>query len=170
MCRKHLVTLLTVAALAVPTIAAAQRLVLVVRHAERADGGRMSAPAGETAPDPPLSEEGRSRAARLASMLSTSGVTAIYVTQFVRTQQTAAPLAAALKLESDVVLAGDTAALVARMRAEHPKDVVLVVGHSNTLPGIISALGGPPVTIADDEYDKLFVVVPGTGTMAVIKY
>ena len=38
------------------------------------------------------------------------------------------------------------------------------------MPEIIKAFGGPPVTIADDEYDKLFIVVPATGAMTVIRY
>jgi broad specificity phosphatase PhoE len=170
MSRKHLVAFLTVCALAVPATAIAQQLVYVVRHAERADGGVPSAQMGAAAPDPPLSEAGRARAEKLASMLSVSGVKAIYVTQFARTQQTAAPLADGLKLKPTVILSGDTPVLVARMKADHPKDIVLVVGHSNSLPEIIKALGGPAVTIAEDEYDKLFVVVPATGAMTVIKY
>lgn len=168
--RKHLIALLTAAALALPAVAAAQQLVFVVRHAERADGGAAGAQMGAAAQDPPLSEAGRARADKLASMLSGSRIAAIYVTQLARTQQTAAPLAAALKVKMNVVLSGDSAELVAQLKANHPKDVVLVVGHSNTLPAIIKALGGPQVTIADDEYDKIFIVVPATGAMTVIKY
>ena len=99
--RKHLIALLTAVALAVPAVATAQRLVYVVRHAERADGGMPAA--GVTKPDPPLSEAGKARADKLASMLEVSGVTAIYATEFVRTQQTAAPVAAALKLKTIVI-------------------------------------------------------------------
>jgi broad specificity phosphatase PhoE len=168
MYRKHLVALLTAVALAVPAAAMAQRLVYVVRHAERADGGMP--PAGVTKPDPPLSEAGKARADKLASMLAVSGVTAIYVTEYVRTQQTAAPLAAALKLKPTAIPSSGTADLVARLKADHRNDIVLIVGHSNSVPEIITALGGPPVTIADDEYDKLFIVVPATGAMTVIRY
>jgi broad specificity phosphatase PhoE len=168
MYRKHLVALLTAIALAVPAVAAAQRLVYVVRHAERADGGMP--PAGVTKADPPLSDAGRARAEKLASMLAVSGVTAIFATEFVRTQQTAAPLAAALKLKTVVMPSSGTAGLVARLKADHRNDIVLIVGHSNSLPEIITALGGPRVTIADDEYDKLFIVVPATGAMTVIRY
>ena len=119
MYRKHLVALLTAVALAVPAIATAQRLVYVVRHAERADGGMPAA--GVTKPDPPLSEAGKARADKLASMLAVSGVTAIYATEFVRTQQTAAPVAAALKLKTIVMPSAGTADLVARLKADHPQ-------------------------------------------------
>ena len=39
---------------------------------------------------------------------------------------------------------------------------VLVVGHSNSVPDIVKALGGTAaITIADDEFDNLFIVRPG---------
>ena len=168
MYRKHLVALLTAVALAAPAMATAQRLVYVVRHAERADGGMPAA--GVTRPDPPLSEAGKARADKLASMLAVSGVTVVYATEFVRAQQTAAPLAATLKLKTIVMPSAGTADLVAQVKKDHPNDIVLIVGHSNSLPEVIKAFGGPPVTIADDEYDKLFIVVPVTGAMTVIRY
>jgi len=68
------------------------------------------------------------------------------------------------------VPAADTNALVAAIRAQHPRDVVMIVGHSNTLPAIIKALGGPDVTIADDDYGELFVLAPGTGALTRIAY
>jgi broad specificity phosphatase PhoE len=150
----------------VPAVASAQQLVFVVRHAERADagGGAMA-----TA-DPPLSPAGRARAATLAAMLADAGVKAIYITEFIRTQETAEPLAAKLRLRPVQVPAADPAALVAKMKSDHPRDIVLVVGHSNTLPAIIKALGGPAVTIGDNEYDNVFVIVPSTGTMTRIRF
>jgi broad specificity phosphatase PhoE len=155
--------------LAVPALASAQKLVYIVRHAERADGG-TPAPSMNGAADPPLSDIGRARAQKLAAMLGASGVTAIYATEFIRTKETAAPLAAALKLVPVLMSSADSAALVARVKADHPHDIVLIVGHSNSVPAIIKAFGGPAVTIADDEYDKLFVVVPSSGAVSVIKY
>ena len=47
---------------------------------------------------------------------------------------------------------------------------MLVVGHSNTLPAILKAIVGVDLTISDNEYDNLFVVVPATGTMTRIRY
>ena len=67
------------------------------------------------------------------------------------------------------VAAASTAALIAKVR-QHPNEVVLIVGHSNTLPAIIKALGGPAVTIKDDEYDSMFVVVPASGATSRIKF
>lgn len=153
--------------LAAPAVASAQ-MVILVRHAERADAG-AGAPAGAAmtaAPDPELSAAGKARAATLAAMLKDAGITAIYTTEYRRTRDTAAPLADLLKLSSEAISARDQAALLAKIKA-HTSGAVLVVGHSNTVPAIIKALGGPDVTIGDNEYDNLFFVGPGGVTTRV---
>jgi broad specificity phosphatase PhoE len=150
-----------------PVAVRGQKLVFVVRHAERADG---AAPQMQGQADPPLSDAGEARAAKLARMLADAGVKAIYVTEFRRTQDTARPLAARLGLAAQRVSSRDSGALIAELRSEHANDIVLVVGHSNTVPVIIKALGGPEVTIAEEEYDNLFIVVPGTGAMTRIRF
>jgi hypothetical protein len=39
---------------------------------------------------------------------------------------------------------------------------VMVVGHSNTIPELIKGLGiATPISLADDDYDNLFVIVFG---------
>ena len=150
-----------------PAFASAQHLVIVVRHAERADGGAMSA-AKQT--DPLLSSEGEARAKRLAAMLADSGITAIYTTEYKRTQDTAKPIAERLGLKVQTQKGQDSAGLVALLKARHAKDVVLLVGHSNTVPEIIKALGGPAFKIPDDEYDTIYFLVPATGTLSKIRY
>jgi broad specificity phosphatase PhoE len=158
--------------LAVPAEVRAQSLVYVVRHAERADGGAGAAPPSMSgAPaDPSLSTAGAERAAKLAAMLADAGIRGIYVTEFKRTQETAAPLSAKLGLTATKIASASTDALVADMQRAHARDVVLVVAHSNTIPAIIKALGGPAVTVGDNDYDGLFVVVPGTGRVSKIRY
>ena len=48
---------------------------------------------------------------------------------------------------------------VRRLRRMEPGASALVAGHSNTVPELLTALGvKETVTIADDEYDNLFVV------------
>ncbi|HUF46558.1 MAG TPA: phosphoglycerate mutase family protein [Vicinamibacterales bacterium] len=149
--------------------ASAQQVVYLVRHAERADqqapGGQMMA-----ATDPPLSPAGEARATRLAAMLKDAGISTIFTTDYRRTRDTGAPLAASLGKSVVVHPARDTPGLVARLRAEHSRDVVLVVGHSNSVPDIIKALGGPTITIAESEYDNLFVFVPATGALSRIRF
>jgi phosphohistidine phosphatase SixA len=149
--------------------AEAQSLVLIVRHAERADGG-AKAGGMMAANDPPLSEAGTARAAKLADMLAEAGIDAIFSTEFRRTQDTVKPLAQRTGLTVTTVPARDHAGLIARLKASKPDDVLLVAGHSNTVPAIIGAMGGPKVTIGDADYGDLFVLVPATGTLSRIKF
>jgi broad specificity phosphatase PhoE len=155
--------------LAWPHEASAQKLVFVVRHAERADGG---AAAGQmtAAPDPPLSAAGEARAQKLAGMLADAGVRAIYATEFRRTQDTGKPLATKLGLAIEARASRDAGALVQRLKDAHAGDVVLVIGHSNTVPAIIKAYGGPEISMGENEYDALFVIVPATGAVTKIRF
>jgi len=150
-----------VVVLCLQAAAFAQKLVFVVRHAERADAGMQA--------NPPLSVAGEARAQKLAVMLADAGVKDIFATELKRTQDTAKPLVVKTGVAVEQVAAADTALLIAKIKS-HPNDVVLVVGHSNTLPAILKALAGVDVSIADNEYDNLFVVVPATGTMTRIRY
>jgi broad specificity phosphatase PhoE len=154
---------LTMCAMMVPAVAKGQ-MVIVVRHAERADGGAGTGAAMTTGNDPELSEAGKARAEKLAAMLVDAGVVAIYTTEYRRTKDTAAPLAAKLGVKVEPITSKDVASVVAKIKS-HTTGAVLVVGHSNTVPQIIKALGGSTVTMADDEYDSLyFVTANGTTT------
>lgn len=133
------------------SMAAAQSTIFIVRHAEKAPSSDK---------DPDLSEAGRARAELLAKMLKDAEITAIYATDFKRTQQTAAPLAKTLGLQAAITPAKDTAALVARLRSL--KGNALVVGHGNTIPDLLQALGiATPINIAETDYDNLFVITLG---------
>lgn len=135
--------------------------VYLVRHAEK-----------DTTPpdDPPLTEAGKARAQELARVLSQSNIKVVISSQYARTRQTAEPLAKRLSVE--------IAALPLRMDMARPREIspasikeivdkihtaaggaVLVVGHSNTVPEVIKALGGDSVPVIDEkEFDDLFVV------------
>lgn len=149
----------------IPALASAQKMVILTRHAERADG---AATMGATT-DPELSAAGRERAERLAAMLGEAGVGAIYTTEYRRTKATAASLAARANVSPEVVPAVQLAALIEKIKG-HANDTVFVVGHSNTVPQIIKALGGPEVAIGDAEYSNLFIWVPATGTLTRLRY
>ena len=127
-----------------------QSTVFIVRHAEKADDSK----------DAELSEAGRARAEALAKILRDSKISVICTTEFKRTQQTAAPLAKALGLTVTTLPFANHAALVAKLRTSTANS--LVVGHGNTIPDIIKALGiTETVNIPDSDYDNLFVVVLG---------
>lgn len=125
------------------------RTVILVRHAERV--GTMAGEEG-------ISAAGRCRAEVLARMLADSGIRRIFTSEVQRTRETAEPLAKKLGLQPEAVVAKDVDALVQKLQAGAAGEVALVVGHSNTVPQIIERLGGGKVTIADAEFDRLFVV------------
>jgi len=117
-------------------------LIFVVRHAEKATTG------------------GEKRADALARILKDSQITAVFVSEFKRTQETAAPTARAAHLSPIVLPANDVPALVAKLRALNGN--ALVVGHGNTIPDLMKALGiTTPISIPDDDYTEIFVVWPG---------
>jgi phosphohistidine phosphatase SixA len=141
--------------------AAAQEVIYVVRHAERTGGAQ---PTAESA----LTDAGHARAGALARHLDQAGITAIYVSETVRARDTAAPLAERLGLAPREASARAVEELIARVRREEPAGRVLIVGHSNTLPLILRALGHlDPVVIGDDDYDDLFIVVPAAGPLVL---
>lgn len=144
------------------TPAAAQELLILVRHAEQLRD------AGD---DPPLAEHGERRAAQLAALLADVDLTGIYTSELARARQTAAPLADRLGLAPVVVPHDDLAGVVDRVRREQPTGRVLIVGHSNTVPELLALLGHDAVQrIESDDYDNIFIVVPAdAGPPAVVR-
>ena len=127
-------------------------VIFLVRHAERA------AISGHVPSDTGLSAAGHERAEALARVLKDAQITAIYTTEYKRTRETAAPVAQSLGIQPEVIPGDDLRGLIAKLKASSGN--VLVVGHSNTLPQIISALGvSSRVTVAESDYDNLFLVV-----------
>ena len=141
---------------------------IFVRHAEKA-----LVPVG----NPGLSPAGQRRAAELARQLVdadvVAGIDAIYSTPFRRTMETAQPVAEALGLEINTYSPDDDdETVVDSMVAAHKGRIILVVGHSNTLPELIAALGAsknvPP--ISEDEYDNIYLIsIPWFGKTKTIR-
>ncbi len=159
---------LALAAFLSPTataVAQAPATIILVRHAEK--GGEL----GDR--DPELNDAGRRRAAALARVLGDVNISTIYSTPFLRTRNTAAPLAQRLGIDVTITLITPDiiADMAATLRSEHSGETVLVVGHSNTVPQTINALGaGPMENLADDEYDWLFVVtLAANGSVSLMK-
>jgi broad specificity phosphatase PhoE len=143
---------LTFSLLAAPCLAQAQQVVFLVRHGEQASGANG---------DAPLTEAGQHRARALATVLKDAGLTAIYVSEFQRTGQTAAPLAQALQIEPTRLPRGDIEGLIKGIRTQHAEGRVLIISHSLTIPQVLKAFGHPEeVVIQREEYDRLFVIVP----------
>ena len=159
--------LLTIATAAVARQAATSTTIILVRHAEKAP---------QPADDPPLTPAGEARAVALIDAVGAAGVQAIYSTKWKRTQQTALPIAQKLGVPVTTFDAAPGARgygeiYAAELLAKHRGRVVLVVGHSNTVPAILEGLGvanAPRIT--DPEYDNIFIVtVPDTGTARMVR-
>ena len=147
---KHFALLLSIPLLLVTSVNAAP-IVFIVRHAEKASA------AGK---DPDLSVVGQKRADALEHILKDSQITSVFVTEFKRTQQTAAPTARAAQVSPTVVPANDIGTLAQTLRASNGN--ALVVGHGNTIPDLLKALGiSTPVSIPEDDYTEIFVVLVG---------
>jgi phosphohistidine phosphatase SixA len=121
---------------------------LIVRHAD------VDLP--PTGDDPPLDAAGRARARALLHAVGSSGVDAVIASSLARTQQTVAPLTTRLGLTTTVL--DDPGEEAAALGAGDRGSVVVVAGHSNTVPSLIAALGAGKVEIGETEFDNLFVV------------
>jgi broad specificity phosphatase PhoE len=167
--RRSLLAAVAVCAALLPSEVFAQRAIFVVRHAERAREGPET--------DIPLSKLGAEHAARLAEILKNAGVTAIYATDTTRARQTGEPLAQLAKVSIKTYDTVDdkgnmtAAPFVAKLKIDERNGIVLVVGHSNTVPDILAAYGvTEPVRIGPDDYGDLFLVVPqATGPPALLR-
>ena len=156
-----MLTLTLLFALALPAAPVATpgdaTVVVVVRHAEKATDDPR---------DPALTEAGSARAQALAQRLEGTSLDAVYATQYRRTRLTAAPAAASAGLEVtvrpvDAANAATYGADLARdLRALPTGSTALVVGHSNTVPGIVAAISGQPAPdMPETEYDRYTVIV-----------
>lgn len=145
-----------------PLASATTTTFIIVRHAEKiADGSR----------DPPLSAVGVASARRLATALHAEPVVAVYATPYLRTRQTAGATAEDHRLAVIPYDASQPAAgFAAQLRSRHGTGTVLVVGHSNTAPGIAAALCGCAATpLGDEDYGRVYRVAIGADGRAVLE-
>jgi broad specificity phosphatase PhoE len=164
MTRRLFLTLLCLIVVAAPASAQSRAtVVILVRHGEK----------GTTpAADPPLTDAGIARARALAAALANTGVQAVITTELVRTRETARPLVEAKGVSPETVHSGPRdahATAVADAVRAHAGQTVVVVGHSNTIPAIIAALGGPKLPdICDTQYSNMYVLVLRDGKADLI--
>ena len=145
-------SLIIIAAILLFTLSAvaASPIIFVVRHAEKSADGN----------DPDLSAAGQQRAEGLARIVKDAEITAIFTTEFKRTQETAAPTAKELHVSPTVIPADQIFALVEKLRGL--KGNGLVVGHGNTIPDLVKALGiATPVNVPENDYSELFFIILG---------
>ncbi len=160
--------LLALAVVVAAPVSAQPSTVIVVRHAEKS-----TAP---PANDPVLSTEGMQRASDLATALAGARVTTVITTQLQRTQLTAKHLSDALGKPPTIVpaaapMSAHFEAVAAAVRSRPAGEVVLVVGHSNTVTAIVAALGGPRLPdVCDAQYSLMFILeFQATGAPRLIR-
>lgn len=134
---------------------ALEAAIFVVRHAERAD------PKDDASL---LSAAGKRRAETLRHVLSAVALKAVYCTEYERTRQTAAPTAKAQGVSPTVLSSEDGKGLAEALGKLKPEEDALVVGHTDTIPDLLKALGVErPVALDSGDYDNLFLVHPRPG-------
>lgn len=114
--------------------------VLLMRHAEYEEDAALK------------------RADILANVAENAGIKAIYTKDIERFQRTVRPLAQRLDLTPSTYQ--DIKEVVTAVQEDHYGEAVLIVGHSDTVPEIIDALGGDGTScsIGSEEYDNLYIV------------
>ena len=141
--------------------------IIFVRHAEQTSFDESN---------PSLSEAGKRRAAELARQLVdadvVAGIDAVYSTPLKRSLETAQPIAGALNLPVNSYDPGDTEVVLETILKNHKGKIILVVGHSDTVPVLIANLGAsknvPP--IAEGEFDNIYIIsIPWFGKTKTIR-
>jgi len=135
-------------------------VVYLVRHAEKADDGSG---------DPPLAIAGRIRVQTLKALLRDVDLNHVRTTDWKRTRDTARPFAEEAGFEFTTYDPRELDSVAGEIIAEPGRH--LVVGHSNTTPQLVAALGGDPAgAINDLEYDRLYILViqPGRPTVTTL--
>ena len=140
--------------------------ILILRHAEKASD----------ADDSPLAEAGIQRAQALVRVAEGAGVSAIYSSQFKRNLDTAKPLSDRLGIPVTQVPVNLTSPseygkmLAKEIVEKHSGQVIVVVGHSNTIASTIEELAGREYPIESVEYSDIYIVtIPPSGEGGVIK-
>lgn len=134
-----------------PIDLATTQLIFVVRHADTTPN---------TGNNPNLNAQGQARALSLANMIQDEELGAIYVTNTLRSSQTAAPTSAATGISPTVYPALDAIGLATTIKALEDTNTTLVIAHSNTVPTIITALGGPTFEdLKETSFDHFYAVL-----------
>lgn len=113
------------------------------------------------ASDPALTDIGMQRANDLNAYFGNKKPDSIFISKYLRTQQTAAPTAAAATITPVVVIQTDTNGINAFVKRIYNinKKKVLIVGHSNTVPRIVKGLSGQTINpINETDYDNLYII------------
>ena len=135
--------------------------IILVRHAEKADA---------TSQDPDLSVEGKQRAERLVKRIGRYRPGAFYSTNFKRTRDTLAPLAAKRKKQVQVYDPRTPQELIDQIVKSKTKRFV-VAGHSNTVPGLANLIAKKELfkNLDDSEYSVIWLLKMKNGKVTKLE-
>lgn len=105
--------------------------------------------------NPGLTETGKARAEVLAAFFSDKPLNQIFSTEYHRTLETATPVTVLKNLTIEYYDPQNLAEFAIRMKT---LDHVLVVGHSNTTPQIMSLMGGEDIHIEETDYGVVYML------------
>lgn len=126
---------------------------VLIRHAEKDTTDKSG--------DPPLTEEGVKRGARLADIFTDFRIDAVYSTITTRTLYTVDSLCDIKSLPTYPYENKDLKGLVEKVRNSLNEHNVLIVGHSNTIPVLTNYLYGEQVynqIFGDNDYDNIIFI------------
>lgn len=134
--------------------------IFLVRHVEKVADGSA---------DPALTPAGSARADELAYILKHVKLDAIYSTPYIRTKQTVLPIAKEKGLRVMFYKPREKDFLK-KVLQTYSGGTVLIVGHSNTIPGLANELAGQSDfrDLDDATYDNLFIACVSLEGKAVI--
>ena len=138
--------------------------IFLLRHSETAADTRENT-------DPELSAEGLQRAKDLVQLLGHAEITHAFSSEFNRTRGVLIPLAQTAKVEIETIKSLDSAQQLTALRELPPGSVAVVAGHSNTIPRLLSSLGGEAKNLIrgnldHDSYDRVFCITMPSGGSA----
>ena len=129
----------------------------IVRHAEKVDNSD----------NPSLSRPGKERSFTLKNLLKNKGIDNIFVSNFLRTQQTAGYLARSLHITPKKYQNTDEGneILVRKLVSFTGNHSILIVGHTNNIPAIIDSLMGSQqhIVIAENDFDNMYIITIKNG-------
>jgi len=128
--------------------------VILLRHAEKEATGE----------DPALSAAGKERAERLPGVFKNFRPNAFYATPYARTRQTLSPWADRVGKPVRPYDPRDQAAFAEELKRQYGQ-VVVVAGHSNTIPALVNLLIGRNQysPLAEDVYNRVWIVTVRQG-------
>jgi 2,3-bisphosphoglycerate-dependent phosphoglycerate mutase len=134
-------------------VAAQNKTIVLVRHAEKA------AETAATAGNPGLSDEGRQRASRLMEFARKYKPHEIFATNYKRVTETVEPTARFRRKQVQIYDPKEPQKLVDQIMASKTEHY-LIAGHSNTIPPLANLLAGKEVfrNLPEGEFGVIWVV------------